>query len=77
MPAPGQPARRRAVTLADLIEAREIVAIVIAEDGAAALPILERIEAEIARAEAEARAIERARLIATGGRFRAASRAAA
>lgn len=57
--------------------AREIFAVVIAERGPAALPILDRIEAEIAAALATESAVERARaIVAAGGRFRPAAKPA-
>lgn len=53
------------ISIARSQAAREIVAVVIAERGPAALPILEQIEAEIAAAQAAESAI-----VAAGGRFR-------
>lgn len=66
-----------AISIARSQAAREIVAVVIAERGPAALPILERIEAEIAAAQAAECAVERARaIVAAGGRFKPAGRKA-
>lgn len=52
---------------------RDMVATVIALGRPEAVPIFERIEAEIARAEAASSAVERARAIAATSRFKAAA----
>lgn len=51
-----------------------MVATVIALGRPEAVPIFERIEAEIARAEQSASAVDRARAIAEASRFRAGDR---
>lgn len=61
-------------SLARLRELRDAVAVVVAARGEAFMPILDRFEAEIAKAEAAEGAVERARAIAARGRFRAAPR---
>ena len=61
-------------SLARLRELRDAVAVVVAARGVIFMPILDRFEAEIAKAEAAQGAVERARAIAERGRFKAAPR---